>query len=184
MKPPFVVVDVFGGIVSKVSEILLPTLREFDDKIEAVNYLYGHPIEIIETLGQRDKSSTFQFKKYPLVALFQDFPERHGNVIGLDSTVTLNIIIARATLATYKADERYTNNFKPVLYPIYQELLQQISLSKTFLNYGANSLGHTKYDRLYWGRDGLYKNDRNVFNDFLDCIEIKGLQLKLNLKNC
>lgn len=183
MREPYIVVDIFRDIVANVSAKLLTQLQAHDPKIEAVNYLHGHPIEIIETLGQKDKSATLRFQKYPLVALFQDFSEDHGT-IGLDSTVSLNIIIARATKPAYKADERYTENFKPVLYPIYQELLQQIVYSKAFLKYGATTLPHTKIDRLYWGREGLYKNDGNVFNDFLDCIEIKNLQLKLNLKNC
>lgn len=182
LKPVFIV-DEIGDVVTKVSAALLTQLQILDDKIEAVNYLYGHPLEIIETLKQRDEADNFRFKKYPLIALFQDFPERKG-YIGIDSETTLHLIIARATEPTYKADERYTFNFKPFLYLIYLEFLKQLNFSKAFTHYGAEQIEHTKYDRLYWGREGLYKNEGNIFNDWLDCIEIRDLRLKVNLKIC
>jgi hypothetical protein len=183
MKPVYIV-DKFGEVVTAVSAALTPSLVAYDSLITGVHYLHGHPTEIIETLTQKDKSDTFKFTKYPLVALFQDFPEAHNQQIGIDNEATLHIIIAYSSRPTYKAEERYTLKFKPVIYPIYLELLKQITLNKAFLNYGIQNLGHTKIDRLYWGREGLYGNTGNVFNDFLDCIEIRDLKLKINLKNC
>ncbi len=182
-KPVFIV-DIFEGIVQAVSTKLINYLQTIDPAIEAVNYLHGHPKEIIETLMQRDKSDTFQFKKYPLVALFQDFPENHNQQIGIDNEASLHLVIVQSTRPDYKADERYTKNFKPILYPIYMELLQQISFSKAILNYGVGDLPHTKIDRLYWGKEGIYGSEANVFNDFLDCIELRDLKLKINMKFC
>ncbi len=178
---PVYVVDEIGTVINAVSAQLLAELKAYDSRIEAVNYLYGHPLEIIETLKQRDESDGFRFKKYPLVALFQDFPEQHGE-IGIDSEVTLHLVIARATQPDYKASERYTENFKPVLYPIYFEFLRQLTLSGRFMTYGTSRISHTKIDRVFWGR--AFEGDANPFNDWLDCIEIKDLKLKINLKNC
>lgn len=183
MKPVYIV-DIFGSVVEAVSTALTPTLKEYDSAITGVHYLHGHPVEIIETLTQRDKSTKFQFDKYPLVALFQDFPENHNGQLGIDNEATLHIVIAYSSLATYKSPERYAKKFKPVLYPIYLELLKQIVLSSKFLNYGIQTLQHTKIDRLFWGKEGLYGNTGNTFNDMLDCIEIRDLKLKVNLKNC
>lgn len=183
MKPVYIV-DIFGSVVEAVSAALLPTLQAYDPGITAVNYLHGHPVEIIETLTQRDKSDVFMFKKYPLVALFQDFPEAHNSALGIDNEPTLHIIIAYSSKPEYKSDERYTFKFKPVLYPIYLELMKQLTLHKSFLNYGVQTIPHIKIDRLYWGKEGLYGNTGNVFNDFLDCIEIRDLKLRVNLKNC
>ena len=177
------IVDVMREVVGRVSAKLTPSLIALDSNITGVHYDHGHPLEIINTLADKDKSNTFTFRKYPLVALFQDFPESKGE-IGFDSEVTLHMIIARSTVNTYKAQERYEKNFKPFLYPIYQELLNQIWLSKPFNVKSAGQIQHTKIDRLYWGKEGLYKNEGNVFNDFIDCIEIKDLKLKVNLKNC
>lgn len=178
------IVDEVGTIVGAVSAALLTYLKTIDPAITAVHYQYGHPKEIIETLMQKDKSTTLQFTKYPLVALFQDFPERHTGQVGFDSEVSLHIVIVQSTTANYKADERYTRNFKPILYPIYSELLRQFNFSKRFSTYGVSTISHTKIDRLYWGKEGLYGNEGNIFNDRLDCIEIRDLRLKVNLKNC
>lgn len=178
---PRYIVDEFADIASKVSTKLLATLQTFDANITGVHYLHGHPIEIIETLAERDKSGTFRFKKYPLIALFQDFPEEMGQ-IGYNGEARLHLIIARATQATYKAPDRYTKNFKPVLYPVYLELMKQIHYSKAFQTISETQIRHTKIDRLYWGKEGLYANEGNVFNDKIDCIEIKDLRLLTNTK--
>ena len=152
------VVESFAPIVTAVETKLLTSLQAYDNTITGVHYLYGHPIEIIQRLKQRDESDEFTFKKYPLVALFQDFPEDHTGQIGIPAEISLHLIIARGTDPKYVAEERYAKNFKPVLYPIYEELLKQITLSKTFMNYGVSTLQHTKIDRLYWGKEGLYGN--------------------------
>lgn len=178
------IVDLFDEIVSKVSAILTPSLQALDSNITGVHYDYGHPKEIIESLMQKDKSNTFMFQKYPLVALFQDFPERITNTVGAPNEVTLHLIIANSTKQTFKSNERYSRNFKPFLYPIYNELMKQISNSKHILNYGADNIQHTKIDRLFWGKEGLYGNEGNIFNDFLDIIEIRDLKFKTYLKNC
>jgi len=181
---PVYVVELIEDVVTKVSTALLAQLQVIDPAITAVHYQHGHPKEIIETLMQKDKSETYQFRKYPLIALFQDFPEAHNLQIGIDNEATLHLVIVNSTRPDYKAGERYVKNFKPILYPIYLEFLKQISLSGKFLNYGIHTLVHTKIDRLYWGREGLYGSEGNVFNDWLDCMEIRDLKLKINLINC
>lgn len=185
MTPVFVA-DILRDLVGKVSTKLTPQLTAFDSMITGVHFDHGHPIEIIETLKQKDSSGTnLVFDKYPLVALFHDFPEVYNQEPGFQGQVTLHLIIARLTEPTYKADQRYDQNFKPVLYPIYAEFMKQIVHSKYFTGaQSVNQLSHTKIDRLYWGREGLYKNEGNIFNDWIDCIEIRDLQLKLNLNNC
>jgi len=180
----YVVVDVFREIVEKVSAEMLTELQVLDAKITGVHYEHGHPLEIIETLAQKDTTGAHRFSKYPLIALFQDFPETITDKTGLQSEVNLHIIIAKATLPTYKANERYENNLKPYLYPIYASLFKQINSHKATLTKAPGLIAHTKTDRIFWGRQGLYKNEKNIFNDWLDCIEIKDLKLKINLKNC
>lgn len=181
---PVYIVDELKAIAAKVSAIMTPELQAYDSMITGVHYLHGHPAEIIETLGQRDKSKTMVYDKYPLIALFQDFPERVAEDVGIMSEITLHLIIARATRPDYKAAERYQYNFKPVLYPVYYELLKQLHLSKAFITKAPTMIRHIKIDRLYWGREGLWKNQGNIFNDWIDCIEIRDLKLKVNQKLC
>ena len=184
MRPSYIIVDEFRDIVEKASLKLTPVFKELDPLITALHYDHGHPAEIIETLRQKDDTQTFRFDKYPLIALFQDFDEVVKPNSGIQSEVSLNLIIARPTLPEYKASERYEKNFRPFLYPAYDELLYQINKSKAFLTKGVSLIEHTKIDRLYWGRKGLFRNQGNIFNDWLDCIEIKNLKLKVNLKIC
>lgn len=180
----YVIVEEFRKIVSKVSTELTAKLKIVDPLINAVHYDHGHPLEIIETLKQKDESTSFKTERYPIIALFQDFPENSTGEIGVQGEAILNVIIARPTDPNYKAAERYEKNFNPILYPIYWELMLQIHRSPVFRTLGATLIVHQKIDRLYWGRSGLYANQGNIFNDWLDCIEIKNLKLKVNQKHC
>jgi hypothetical protein len=184
----YVVVDEMRKVVLAVSETLTPKLKLVDSGITAVHYEHGHPIEIIETLREKDASESFKFDKYPLIALFQDFPEDVNVGPGVQSEVTLHLIIARATMPSYKAADRYNFNMRPVLYPIYEELLKQLYYSRAFMIKSPGQIPHKKYDRLYWGREGLQatksRNEKNIFNDWIDCIEIKNLKIKVNQKLC
>lgn len=180
----WVVVDVFSEIVQQVSDVLTPQLQVVNGLITGVHYEHGHPKEIIETLAQKDKSQAGRFDKYPVVALFQDFPERNGEETGIQSEAVLHMIIASATKPDYKARDRYEYNFRPVLYPIYVELMRQIYLHRAFMVKGPDQIRHTKIDRLYWGREGLWGNKGNIFNDWIDCIEIRDMRLRINQKLC
>lgn len=183
---PIYIVDFFEDIVNDISTEMLTDLQAIDSNITGVHYDYGHPLEIIKTLAQKDKSDSYVFKKYPLVALFQDFKETTSTADGIQGLieVELHLIIASGTKPDYKAKERYTHNFKPILNPIYLKLLQGIYKSGKFLVYNSDRVVHNKFDRLYWGNAGLYGNRKNIFNDFLDVIEIRNLRLKTYKNIC
>lgn len=181
---PVILVDEMREVVDKVSAELLPSLQAYDENITGVHYLHGHPLEIIKTLAQRDKSDSFVFKKYPLIALFQDFPEAMNATVGIPHESTLHLIIARATRPDFTAPERYDKNFRPVLYPIYSEFLHQLHHHGAFITKSETQIQHIKTDRLYWGNQGLYGNEGNIFNDWIDCMEITNLRLKVKTKLC
>lgn len=184
---PQYIVDIIGGCVAKTSTKMLAQLQAIDDNITGVNYQHGHPNEIIETLMQLDNSGTERYKKYPLIALFEDIPEDIGKTLGIDSEPTLHLAIINATKQEYKSDERYTNNFKPILDPIYYEFLNQVQLSGKFMIKG-DQIPHRRIRRLFWGQKGFGDTfgvkTVNVFNDYVDCIELQNLQLLLYPQNC
>lgn len=174
------IVKIFEGVVQRVNLNLAGKLPSLAPSTGEIQYMHGHPLEIIQTLQQKDKGEVGRFEKYPLIALFQDFPEDSiATNIGIDEEATLHFIIAKGTKKDYKANERYEHNFIPFLYPIYEEFLRQIVAEKQFNVYSVKRLPRQKWDRLYWGSSGLYGNEGNVFNDYLDCIEIKNLKIKL-----
>jgi hypothetical protein len=181
MKP---VVNIFREVVERINLVLMEKRPDILSSAGTVQYMHGHPLEIINRLKQKDKGQSARFNKYPLIALFQDFPEEStANNVGIETEATLHFIIAKGTKREYIASERYEYNFVPFLYPIYEEFLRQIVADKSFQVYSVDRLQRQKWDRLYWGRSGLYGNEGNIFNDYLDVIEIKNLKLKI-IKAC
>jgi len=183
MNKPIVLVDLFRTITKSVSEKLTAQLKLVDPLIDGVHYKHGHPLEILEILDELAKGITTKTSRYPLIGLFQDIPESIDVQEGFYGDVSFHLIIARPTDPNYRAAKRYEVNFKPILYPIYTALLEEIRLSKFFFLVD-NKIPHTKIDRLYWGREGLYGNEGNVFNDRIDCIEIRDLKLRVKTQNC
>lgn len=166
-----VIIDIFRTITDKASVNLGMSL----------NYMHGHPKEITDSLTEMTKNPTAAAGKYPLVALFQDFEEDKS---GDFTKVKLQMIIAVLTNNKMKAPERYDASFRPYLYPIYEELIRVIARSGYFNESTIKQVKHIKVDRLFWGRNGLYGNQGNVFNDFVDCIEIKNLSLNVKPIKC
>lgn len=167
---PFVHIfeDIFDNVAA---EILASTGID-------IYYEYGHPLEIVNTLAEKTGHNSFKYKKYPLIMLFQDFNEDHD--VAFDYSIrNITVIIATSTKPTYKAKDRYNNTFVPLLYPIYTSLIKNL---RTSVNIDWEEKNHIKIDRLYWGKDGLYGNTGNVFNDYLDAIQIEIKEININNK--
>ena len=176
-------IDVFDEIITDVrADADKPAELDTDEPF----YMYGHPLEIINTLSMKDNHDVQKYNKYPLIALFQDFDETMGEHQAVRSSVeNLNMIIAVNTKPDYTAESRYDNTFRTVLYPLYDLLIKHIVKCKWFHNVDPGLVPHTKIDRLYWGRSGLYSNEGNIFNDSIDAIEVQNLHLNLRLRqNC
>lgn len=140
-------------------------------------YMHGHPLEVFNILAQKDRNKVNKFKKFPLIALFQDFTETMGDDMRIRSSASLNIIIAMNTSPDYDASQRYDNTFRTVLYPLYDLLLKHIVKLNRFSNVAPGLVPHDKTDRLFWG-----KNNEGVSIDHIDAIEIQNLRLDLNYK--
>lgn len=187
---PIYVVDIFRDIVASFAPMLLPIIQANETTalgqslINTIDYQYGHVKELVATLFQYDKSQQLKYTKYPLVYLVMDFPEDRGNQPGFYATVTLEIVIAHQTDATYKASERMQNVFKPVLYPIYYSLLDAIAAHPMINENNADIIKHRKIDRVYWGRESIGGTDGNVLNDYVDAIDITNLKLTILDNNC
>lgn len=141
-------------------------------KSKAPYYQYGHIREIVKVISEKGKSKVLKYQKFPLIILPQDFEE---DMQEMYSDATLDLIILNLTQPNYVAADRYENNFKPVLYPLYAKLKRAIDVS-SYVDWVEPD--HNKTDRLYWGNAGLYGNDGNIFNDWIDAVEINNLQLR------
>lgn len=173
------ITDIMGSIVAATSGKVEARLMQVDEYITGIHYIYGHYNEIRQKLIERSQGSeSFKFRRYPLVALFLDIPNNKGRV-GTGGKVTLQMIILYHTTAERYVEDRMELVFKPILYPIYNELLLQIRDSGYFLVYDVDSISHTAIERPHWGDPGLYGNSGYLFGECLDGIELKNLELTL-----
>lgn len=141
-----------------------------------VHYSYGHIREVASTLAQYSQTIEYANQKYPRVILILDYPEDRTNVgyVG----VRLQLLIVTNSDPTYKADKRYNLNFAPILYPIYNKLIEAIKSSPYVDNM---IIEHEKIDRYALSsalNESILSDGRPLLNDNLDGIEIRNLNLK------
>jgi hypothetical protein len=171
MNEPIYIVEEIASIVSKTA-----TLYN-----SPIYYMYGHPLEIVNRLQELSKSPKHKDQKYPLIALFTDIPIK-VTTPGMYGEAELQLIIATLSNKDFNAEQRLQNTFKPVLYPIKKIFLEQMKLHRQF-TYNQEMI-HISTDRFYWGKQGLYGNTGNIFDDYIDAIEISNLKVFIKNKNC
>ena len=171
-------VDVFGSVVDDV-QALYDTIDE-----EKPYYMYGHILDVLKRLTVKDTDSTEKFKKYPLIVLIQDFEEQSvGRGIFEYELPEIKVVIVTDTDPNYTSDLRYTKTLKPILYPIWWNLLTSIVKSDYFDITSEDDIEKSKFDRVYWGRETIYGVDGSALNDHLDAIEIRFKNLKVKKHN-
>jgi hypothetical protein len=167
LDSPIIIVDIIKDVVQATDAKLYPVLGKHLD------YQPGRSTQIQTELQKMTQAAvaTNRAGKYPLIALFQDIPEQRGSS-GYYSTVTIpKISIAVLTIQTDPVLIRYDKNFRPILYPIYEEFLRQLCRHKNIVASDPNAIPHIKYDR-----PGSQPAGQNL-NEYLDAIEISNLQL-------
>lgn len=190
LTKPVYIADIIGSAVALVQMEILATIQAGETAalgstaIQAIDFQYGHKMELIQTLAQMDSDQSARFLKYPLVYLVQDFRERRGQQPGVYAEVNLNIIIAHHTDQNYKITDRMANVFKPVLYPIYYSLIKQLATIPQTLQGNQDVIPHDKWDRSFWGKQAVGGNTSLSINDYVDAIEIQNLDLKINYQPC
>ena len=134
---------------------------------DAPYYYYGHPLEIVNTLMEKDASDIWKLKKYPAIFLFHDFEETRDKY---KSETELRIIIVTDTRPEWKAADRYSNVFEPILLPIYERFIHELSKAS-----GVRFQGEHKIKLFpFWGSEAT---GANVANDYADAIEIKAAKV-------
>jgi hypothetical protein len=182
MVKDIIIVDLFKN----VSDLVNAKLAERETDPFVSYFSYGHYAEVTKNLTQADRGVTTKGKKYPLIWLVMDFVERKG-AAGKDyyaELPDLQILIATGSDAKSDTPQRYEQKFKTVLYPVYGALLEAICDSSYFTAVAPDDIPHEKIDRPYWGGQDTQNNGAaNLFNDFIDAIQIRKLQLFVN-QNC
>lgn len=172
MDAPVYIVDEMAAVIAKVNTKL--TSASFG--YLPVQYMYGHPREISNRLQQLTDSPTESHKKFPLVILFTDITIEKG-LEGFYGSARLRMLVCNLTDPNYISEQRTELNFKPIIHPIKEELLMQISMHKQFTFEGE--LQYTETDMYFYGSQ---INDKNIFNDYIDGTELKDIRININNK--
>jgi len=168
-----IIVDEIGKVAAATNTAL--AAKNFP---HSVYYMYGHPKEVNQRLQEMTDSPTEGNKKFPLIWLFTDIMIER-NLVGLYGQTKLRFLIANYTEGHYRADQRTSLNFIPVLHPIKEEFINQLFLHKQFTN--ENEVEFAETDMYYYGSQ---LNDKNVLNDRIDAIELRNVKLTIKLPIC
>jgi hypothetical protein len=137
-----------------------------------LKYCYATPQEWINTLVQLSKSGNIT-DKYPFLYV-NPMTVKDGG--GIDHIVTIGeMVLATLSNVGWTAEQRKLKNFTAWLDPLYEYLIRAMKLSKDF---SLVSEGQ-RTDHLFYGKQGLYGGEGNIFTDHIDAIEINNLQIRL-----
>lgn len=142
-------------------------------------FMYGHGIEIANRLNEIDKASgLLKFRKYPLITLILDLEERYDNRKYYCNIKPL-LLVLNITQHSIDTPERYEYNFKPIIYPLFNQLIKAVDQSGYFLS----DYTYTATDRPLLGS---YREGKNILNDFIDGREVNfNLNISTGMKsNC
>lgn len=144
-------------------------------KSRAPYFIDGHLLDVNKQLAEKDGSdSPEKFKKYPLIVLEQDF--EMDKLDGPMARASLNFVIVNYTKPGYTTEQRREFNFTPILDPLYDDFIAALD---KFLGITILSEEWKVTRRYYWGSQ--FAAEANVFNDFLDAIEIKDIEIETTI---
>lgn len=151
----------------------------------SINYQPGRMIQILDSLHVLDGSSVeYKSLKYPLFGMVLPVRENR-TVAGYYATVRIDrIIIAALTSSADGSDlvlDKYGVNgtYTTILYPLYYEFLRRLARHPEVITMEPDSFVHTKMDNPCQQPIG------QGLSDYVDTIEILGLELTLNqIKTC
>ncbi len=136
-------------------------------------HYFGTHYEISQTITSIAQDINGSLVKFPSFLTFLPVEQR---VNGLDKTLIYDIAIAASTNSKWTSDQRETLVFETLLRPIYDEFMRQIVTSGWFL-LPAGLPTHSKFECYTTGEySGAILNR---YSEYLDAIEIRGLQLPL-----
>lgn len=170
---------VFGDVMTAV-------IAEYDpvNSLKPV-YEFGTYLELTKQAAIRDRNIAAGKVevKYPLVWLVWEASENTKTWTD-DSKYNINprIFICTHTNSDYRSEQRYTENFEAILYPIWDLIHKEMKQNDNIGLFTAKNFSDSEH--LYWGdkigvsRDGTLKKS-NVLFDTLDALEVKFNDLEI-----
>lgn len=158
-----------------VTDVETNLVSETSLDIPRVSFKCETWIKLMERLTKESQVLSTDVEKYPLVALIRNFDEKFkSDTDRVD--VSLTLVIVTPSTPTKESEDREVDNYTPILYPIYAELMQVIKDSNYFEGYQIE-LAHTKTDNMHLGVDGSQGSTKYLLPDCVDGIIISDLKL-------
>ena len=171
-------------VVDEVAKLVERTSKLYGSD---VFFFHGHIREISNELIERSKTAEYRSQKYPCIMLLQDFAEVRNSNNPWNVEARLQLLIVAVSDNTYAAPTRLEKVYKPTLYPIYDAFITALKKSPSILSIPITNIQHEKIDRLSmtsaFNEAALSQGIKTLFNDHLDGIEIRNLNLKIT-ENC
>lgn len=166
---PYILRDVVAEVNTVFSERVEDPFNVFFD--------WGLYVDVAKSIYKKENADS-----YPLIWLVTSSIEiTRGRNAGNYGTASFDVIIAMPTSNEYTPAERTENVFLPRLYPIYDEFIKQLALSGSFSIKSQRSIEHRYKERPYWGGGISGTDNKNLFENFIDAIQVEGITV--NLKN-
>jgi hypothetical protein len=123
-RNPVYIVDIIGTVVSDTDVSLKEDPASYLTLSgKTLNYIYGDNDEINKQMQLLSQGTNSKAKRFPLIALILPLKIKDGE---LWEVPNMKIVIATETNADLLFPDRYKQSFKPILYPIYYELMEQL----------------------------------------------------------
>lgn len=165
------IVEVFQDVVGNISE-------KYGTRI---NYIFGSADYLKEQLDTFAQSYDTAFSSFPLIALFTPIEEQRE---GTDTTsASLSLIIAVNSEREFDNGERLERTFRPILRPIYEELLRTLKEDARFDFGYSEEIKHSYSENYSYGRYGAYTPSQQELGCAIDAIDIKNLKVTIT-QNC
>ncbi len=180
---PVNVPAIFNAIADKTFANVMPEINTATDGDMTGCFIPGSITHIVTRLQEMSADPTVTDQRFPLIGFVHDFKTSYKQNNSIPE-ITVRLFIANLTAPDRRTEDRMTVNFIPILYPLFAELDAQIKASNYFIKDYGNRLEMDVFDRMHWGREGIYGPERYELNEFIDGMEILNLKLRLNVPNC
>ena len=160
--------DEFKQIVERTSAALQTKLGK------SIKFFFGEDEHVIDMMMAMTRANA---DKYPMVALVLPVDIEHPHDGGYYGTAILpRIVIATVTDDRLPPAQRLENYIKPVIMPVKNELLKQISKQSTFAVMSPDHIECT--ERIRYGTQAAAQG----FKEYIDGMELLDMKLTLNKK--
>jgi hypothetical protein len=168
-----------SGALIKHMRLLVESMVEIPD---GPPYFYiGHRKDVNNQFNIKNRRSTGN-KKYPAVVLPLDVsPKVEDGFYKFSCSIWLFAL----SKDVYTTEDRLNQVFIPTLHPLYFKLMDALKQSNVFLWQGDQTMPpHEPTDRYYIGSMTSEGNKAKFFDDPLDAIEIRNLELNIPIRSC